>query len=387
MRFGDEQLQAGLSSGGGLPSEWYVDETIFELEIERIFERSWQCIGLCEQVARPRDYLTGMVGRVPVVVLRDEQSVLRAFVNVCLHRCSVIAHGAGNRGLLQCPYHGWTYNLDGQLIAAPRSRREAVFDCADFHLEEVRVESFGPLVFVNVGPAARCLEAHLDGLEARMADDGLSFDGLVHAGHWESEAAANWKVLVENFNECYHCPGAHPGFSRLLAVDPDRYVLESSQWTSRAIAPLREYAGGGVDKYPYDPSGEIRRGQFALIWPSFTLSQTPGPRRVVAYWFLPVSPERTRMVCETFLDPGMSPQQVAEMNEFSVQVAAEDQRLVESVQCGLRSGRVPRAHLMVDSERLVQHFDRLVLEALALRASDGSAGERVVGRSALETPE
>jgi phenylpropionate dioxygenase-like ring-hydroxylating dioxygenase large terminal subunit len=93
------------------------------------------------------------------------------------------------------------------------------------------------------------------------------------------------------------------------------------------------------------------------------------------------------MVCETFLDPGMSPQQVAEMNEFSVQVAAEDQRLVESVQCGLRSGRVPRAHLMVDSERLVQHFDRLVLEALALRASDGSAGERVVGRSALETPE
>ena len=364
MKLDEKKLEASIDAGLGLPAEWYVSDEIFELETELIFERSWQCVGLASDLSHPGDYITATIGRVPVVVLRDAGGSLRGYVNVCLHRCSVIAVGSGNSSRLQCPYHAWTYDLDGRLVSAPRSDREESFDCSDFRLADVRVECLGPLVFANLDTDTISLEEQLDGLEARVAADGMVFDGLEHVRHWESEAAANWKVLVENFNECYHCPNAHPSFSRLLSVNPDQYVLETSRWTSRAVTPLRKYPEGAAPKYPYDPTGENDKGQFALFWPTFTLNQSPGPRRIVAFWFVPVAPDLTRLVSETFVDPTASAEQIELMAKFSSSVAEEDRHLVESVQRGMRSGRVPRPRLMVDSERLVQHFDQLVVQAL-----------------------
>ncbi len=349
-----------------IPCEWYFDQRVLELEQERIFERSWQCVGVLGALERPGDYVTGTVGRVPIVVVRDEQGALRAYVNVCLHRCSVIAQGSGNCRKLQCPYHAWTYDLDGRLVAAPRFNREHDFDFADFRLEEVRVQCLGPLVMVNLDPSAPSLQDQLEGLLGRMAKDGLALDELEHAGHWESEQAANWKVLVENFNECYHCPTAHQQFSQLLAVDPEHYLIETARWTSRAVVPLRPNGAQAVAGYP---EGENDKGQYALLWPAFTLSQSPGPRRVVACWFEPITPDRTLMVCETFVDPNMTSDEIDVLDRFSERVAAEDQQLVESVQRGLRSGRVPHAHLMRGSEGLVDHFDQLVLDALSDRLS------------------
>lgn len=348
------------SPTAALPCEWYVEQRVLEAEFERIFERSWQCVGLIDQLSAPGDYITGQVGRIPVVVVRDAQQRLRGFVNVCLHRCSIIASGCGNATRLQCPYHAWTYGLDGRLIAAPRFKYEPGFQFADFRLAEIQVDRLGPLVMVNPDVHAQSLGEQLDGLEQRMREDGLSFDGMVHAGHWESEQAANWKVLVENFNECYHCPVAHPQFSQLLAVDPEHYRLETARWTSRAVVPLRS----GVESIDGYPDGENSKGQYALLWPAFTVSQSPGPRRVVACWFEPIDPGRTRMVCETFVDPAITADEIEVLNQFSTQVALEDQALVESVQRGMQSRQVARPHLMVATEELVVHFDRLVAEAL-----------------------
>jgi carnitine monooxygenase subunit len=344
-----------------LPCDWYVEAHVLEAELERIFERTWQCIGLVDQLAAPGDYITGQVGRIPIVVVRDEQLRLRGFVNVCLHRCSIIASGCGNATRLQCPYHAWTYGLDGRLIAAPRFKNEPGFDFADFQLPKIQVDRLGPFLMVNADPDAPSLHEQLGGLEERMRADGLSFEGMIHAGHWESEQAANWKVLVENFNECYHCPVAHPQFSQLLAVDPDHYRLETARWTSRAVVPLRPHGVELIDGYP---QGENSNGQYALLWPAFTLSQSPGPRRVVACWFEPIDPGRTRTVCETFVDPATPAEEIETLDRFSTQVALEDQALVESVQRGMRSRQVARPHLMASTEELVMHFDRLVAEAL-----------------------
>lgn len=349
------------SSAAALPSEWYTDPSVFHRELELIFERSWQCIGIADALSAPGDHITGQVGRVPVVVVRDEAGRLRAFVNVCLHRCSVIVEGAGNSRTLQCPYHAWAYDLDGRLIAAPRFKDEPGFELSDFRLEEVGITCLGPFVMVNLDRSAPPLTEVLDGLEERMAADGMRFDGLVHVGHWESEQASNWKVLVENFNECYHCPVAHPQFSALLAVDPDHYALESTRWTSRAVVPMRP---GGREAVGGFPDGGNHVGQYALIWPAFTLNQNPGPRRAVACWFEPLAPGRTRVVCETYADPAADPKEIEALDAFSTRVALEDQVLVESVQRGLSSGRVSRGRLMLGSERLVAHFDGLVAEAL-----------------------
>ena len=295
------------------------------------------------------------------MVVRDLDDQLRGFVNVCLHRCSVIASGSGNLTKLQCPYHAWTYGLDGRLIAAPRFKSEPGFDFADFRLAELQVDRLGPFVMVNADPAAPSLHEQLDGLEERMREDGLNFDGLMHAGHWENEQEANWKILVENYNECYHCPVAHPQFSQLLAVDPDHYRLETARWTSRAITPLRPGGAQTIDGYP---DGENSAGQYALLWPAFTLSQSPGPRRVVACWFEPINAHRTRMVCETFVDPTIPPEGIEVLDRFSTQVTNEDQALVEAVQRGMQSRRVASPYLMTSNEKLVVHFDRLVAEAL-----------------------
>jgi phenylpropionate dioxygenase-like ring-hydroxylating dioxygenase large terminal subunit len=355
------RIDEGPPSGAALPSHWYVDDGILERELELIFERSWQCVGMAHQLVRPGDFVTGQVGRIPIVVIRDERGALRGYVNVCLHRCSVIAHGSGNADRLRCPYHAWTYDLDGQLITAPRFNLQPDFDFSAFRLAEVQVDRLGPFVMVNTDPSAPSLAEQLDGLEERMERDGLRFVDMVHAGHWESEQEANWKVLVENFNECYHCPVAHPGFSRLLAVDPEHYRSETSRWTSRSVVPLRARGTAPIDGYP---EGENDKGQYALLWPNFTLSQSPGPRRVVACWFEPITASRTRMVCETFVDPNVSAEDIAALDRFSTQVATEDQMLVEAVQRGMRSGRVPRGYLMAETEQLVIHFDRLVARAL-----------------------
>ncbi len=361
----DLDVRQSLESGGTLPAEWYTDGDVFRLELERIFERTWQCIGAADTLREPGDFVTGTVGRVPVVVVRNKDGILRGFVNVCRHRCSeVVLEPTGHRNVLQCHYHAWTYDLDGRLISAPRSDREDGFDPADYCLHSVQVDALGPFVFVNLDPAAPSLSHYLGDLEERMAADGLTFDGLVYQGHWEQEVAANWKIVVENFDECYHCPVAHPSFSRVMEVGPEDYRLEWDAWTSRAVTPLRTYSDGSSGHYPYDVDGPVTKGQFAFLWPGFTLNQSPGSRAVVAFFFVPVSPERTLLITETYNDPSTPPEVVEARTNFGRQVFNEDTVLVESVQRGLRSGRVRQGRLLLDSERLIQHFQLLVLSAL-----------------------
>jgi phenylpropionate dioxygenase-like ring-hydroxylating dioxygenase large terminal subunit len=355
-----------MSDYPALPSSWYTDPRIFGLERERIFERTWQCVGVADQLGAPGDFLSATVGRVPVVILRGTDGELRGFVNVCRHRCAEVVSGTGNRQVLQCPYHAWTYDLDGRLVSAPRSGPEPFYETEDVRLEPVSVATLGPFVFANLDRAATSLEDQLEGLEERMRKDGLDFTGLVYAGHDEAEIQANWKVLVENFNECYHCATAHPAFSRVVEVSETGYHLEHGTWTSRAVTELRRSRTGGERSYPYEVDGENDRGQFALLWPTFTLSQTPGMRRVVSMYIVPLSPNRTRTVCDTYVDPGMSAERIEQAAAFSSQVAKEDEALVESVQRGLESGRVRQGRLMLPSEQLVWHFQQLVRQAIGL---------------------
>jgi phenylpropionate dioxygenase-like ring-hydroxylating dioxygenase large terminal subunit len=360
-----DQLSADLESGWTLPSTWYHDKHIFELERHRIFERSWQYIGRTEALMSPGDYVTATVGEVPIVAVRNERNELAGFVNVCCHRLAEVVQGSGHRGVLQCHYHAWTYDLDGRLVSAPRSEREACFELANFCLQPVRVESFGPFVFANVCEEGPSLAEQLGDLPERMSRDGLNFDELVPVERTEWEVAANWKVVVENFDECYHCAVAHPSFTRLMEVDPENYQLEDDAWWSRATTPLRVWPEGSKVRLAYDASGPVRGGQFAFLWPNFTLVQNPGQPNAMAFYFRPEGPERTVVVSEYFFGRDVAPELVRDVVDFNLLVGAEDQRLVESVQRGLRCDRVPQGRLMLDSEHLIQHFQRLVHRALS----------------------
>jgi len=317
-------------------------------EDEAIFRRSWQYVGVLGE----QNVVPGWAGRAPVVVVRAEDGRERAFINVCRHRGSVVVEEAGSRKSLQCPYHAWTYDLEGTLRAAPRSDREDV-DLSDVALEPVRLEGWGPFRFVNLDGGAPSLEAVLGDVPERVAEvmdvDDLAFH---HRSDWEVEA--NWKIACENFLECYHCPVAHPGFSGVVDVSPDNYALETGEWHWSQFGQLRSRG-----------DAELPVGQFHFIWPNTGINIFPGQKNLSIGPMLPLSPDRTRRILDYFFAPDASEEWIAELTEFDDEVGREDRRLVELVQRGAGSGAIAEGRLLPESERLVAGFQARVREALA----------------------
>jgi choline monooxygenase len=356
-------LRAELELGLTLPASWYSDPEIARLEQEQIFRRAWQYAGVLEQAAEPGAFFTCWAGETPVLVVRDRDGQLGAFVNVCRHRGHLVADGCGRRETLQCPYHAWTYNLDGSLRKAPRSEREPGFDASDWSLLPVLVDTWGPLVFVNPDLEAAPLAETLGELPRELAARGLDLAAFDYKGRSrELLIKANWKIIVENFLECYHCPVAHQSFSRLLDVDPDAYQLTAARWSSSQYAPVRSGNGRGL---PYDPTGEITSSQFHFIWPNWTLNTLPGPPHVRVLVFRPLDAHRTATFVDGFWAPGTPDAVIEDITAFGAVVGTEDVELVESVHRGLRSGAIERGRLLLTSEHLIQHFQLLVHDALS----------------------
>jgi choline monooxygenase len=296
-----------------------------------------------EWVAEPGERFPCRAGAAPVVVVRDRRGTLRAFLNVCRHRGSVIVKERGRRETLQCPYHAWTYGLDGALRSAPRAEREERFEPGELGLRPVLVDTWGPFVFVNADPDAPPLADSLGALPTLIDPDALVFRERV-----EAELAANWKVAVENFLECYHCPVAHKGFSALVDVDPDAYRLEV---VDSVLSQFGERRGEG--------DGD-RACQFHLIWPALKVIVYPGPANLSLGPVWPLGPERTAGFLDYFFGPDVAPETARELIEFDDQVGREDRELVESVQQGLRSGLIEHGRLLLDSELLLDAFQQRV---------------------------
>jgi phenylpropionate dioxygenase-like ring-hydroxylating dioxygenase large terminal subunit len=353
-------LERPLEEGWTLPASWYSEPAVLQLERERIFTAEWQYAGPAELVAERGSYLASVAGHIPVVVTRADDGELRAFVNVCRHRGHVVAQGAGCRATLQCPYHAWTYDLDGSLRRAPRSEREPGFDGSSLSLLPVAVETWGPFVFVNPDREASPLLDVLGRLPETVARTGLDLDGLRFHSHGDREQPMNWKVALENYLECYHCPVAHPGFSAVIDVDPDAYRLSVDGVVSSQFGALRAE--------PTD--GDVREPQYHFLWPNTTINISPGPQNLSIERWVPIEPRRTVEETDFFFGPDVPEERIEESIAFGTQVATEDVALVESVQRGLDSRVVPQGRLMRESEQLVAAFQRRVHDALLGAPSD-----------------
>jgi phenylpropionate dioxygenase-like ring-hydroxylating dioxygenase large terminal subunit len=327
-----------------LPWSWYTDPEVLSLERERIFRGAWQYSGHVGQLSEPGAYFTFQAGPVPIVVVRDGDGAMNAFVNVCRHRGAVVARQpTGRRRSLQCHYHAWTYGLDGRLRAAPGT---GGLDLDDVALPRVAVGLWGPFVFVSPDPEAGPLADALGELPAIVEGGGLGLDRLHPRRRASYEIEANWKLVVDNYLECYHCPVAHPGFSK--AFDVDDYTIS-------------EYPTFSVQRTPGREEGE---GLYALLWPNFALNVYPGPGNVSLNLFLPLAADRTLALYEYFLADEVSETEADEFVAFVDQVQREDTELCESVQRGLRSGRLERGLLVPGREDGVRHFQRLVAASL-----------------------
>jgi phenylpropionate dioxygenase-like ring-hydroxylating dioxygenase large terminal subunit len=360
-----QELRDALAGGATLPASWYSDAAVLRREQDAIFRRTWQYAGRLDQVAEPGDWFTTFAGTIPVVVTRDQSGSLNAFVNVCRHRGHIVATGAGHRESLQCPYHAWTYGLDGVLRKAPRSEREPDFDAEAFSLLPVQIESWGPLIFVNPDRDAPALVDALGALPGHVEASGLDLERVRFRERREWEISADWKVAVENYLECYHCPVAHPGFSKVIDVDPDAYLLSCEGLVSSQFGTPRDRALTGDGASPYDARGEIAQAQYHLLWPNTTINVEAGPGNISVDATRPNGPGRSVGATDYFFYEEVSDETAEAMMAFANQVGIEDAGLVESVQRGLDTGMVPQGRLLLSSEHLIQRFQRLVFEALA----------------------
>src|SRR6266568_4487134 len=206
-----------------LPGRYYYDPAIYELEQERIFSQMWVCVGRAEAIAGPGVYQTVNVGQENIIVVRNRDGVLRAFLNVCRHRGSRLCTEITGqlKGSIQCRYHAWTYGLDGRLIGAPNILHDEHFDRESFGLMSVALAVWQGLIWLNLADDPEPIEAQLDTAIAERFGDLAAFArygvGELRVGKTiVYDVQANWKLMLENYMECYHCGPMHPELCDLL---------------------------------------------------------------------------------------------------------------------------------------------------------------------------
>jgi choline monooxygenase len=345
-----------------IPWSWYSDPAILGVELERIFHRSWQYAGPLGELPGPGSYFASETGPVPIVVTLDGDGVLRAFVNVCRHRGAVVATGAAKRGTLQCPYHAWTYGLDGRLRAAPRGDEDPALDVGCMGLVPVSVGTWGPFVFTNPDPEASPLSEALQDLPEVVAAHGLDVDALRFNRRVRYSLRANWKIALENFLECYHCPVNHPGLVEV--IDERRLELRASGLRTSQFAPVHPRSLDG--RGPIDAHGEIDSGQNHLWFPTLKFNVLPGHPNLSIGPLWPTSP----VTCEAYLDywfgDSADQQWIDDVFEFDTKVGAEDTALVEGAQRGTTAGMIDRGWVLGGAETLIGHFQDYVRDRLGM---------------------
>lgn len=363
-------LSATLARGETLPSSWYTDPGIAERELQQIFRRTWSYIGPLNELRNVGDYVTGMVGGIPVVVIRNAEG-LAGLVNVCRHRRHEVMKGRGNAKVMQCGYHAWTYDLTGCLKGAPRTAAEPGFRLEDYPLLPLAVDTLGPWVFVNVDREAEPLARQYGPVLDLIARSGIDLDGLELHSRVDWESHSNWKTMLENYLECYHCAVAHPGFSAAIDVLPENYDLGIHGWFLSQVGHVRQSALEGRSQARiYDARGEVAQAQYHVLFPNMTININPGfPNLSIDVW-RPNGPDGCTGFSEQYFAPGVTREFAEELIAFNRQVGTEDDDLTDSVQRGLRAGIPERGRFLVGAEHLVGHFQRLVAAAVTGTASD-----------------
>jgi glycine betaine catabolism A len=350
-----------------LPARYYTDPDLFRRELETIFCQMWFCAGRSEQIPGAGDYFLCEVAGESVIVTRERSEEIRAFYNVCRHRGTRICREERGTfsGRIQCPYHGWTYGLDGKLLGAPHMG-ETGFQREEYPLHSVRAEVWDGHIFLNLAPAAEPLTTQLSDLPEKFRAWGMhelrSFKKCAY------DVNANWKLVISNYNECLHCPILHTTLSRV-----------SDSMSGHNDKPQPTYIGGSMEfrgtAQTMTSDGQRRRDYlpglseeqrkvvlYYTVYPNMLLSLHPDYVMVHRLW--PLAADRTEVICEWFFHPKEMAKPDFE-GEDAVQfwdiTNREDWAISELSQKGISSrAYVPGPYSV--REGLPLAFDRMILE-------------------------
>jgi len=365
-------VRASVPSGArALDARWYLSADHFEAERERIFGRHWICIGRAEQIAGTGDFFTYEIAGESLILTRDGAGRIHAFFNVCRHRGTRICTEAVGtfKGSMQCPYHAWTYGLDGALLAARNMDSIEGFDRADYPLRQAAVETFEGFVFVNLAAYPEPFETAFAPLFGRFATWTIA--DLRSARRIRYELACNWKLVFQNYSECYHCQLIHPQLDRLSPSDSGFNDLTDGAFLG-GYSTLRSPGAsltttGRLHRKPIGSvSGEeLGRVYYYTIFPSLLLSLHPD--YVMVHYVRPKSAGRTEIDCEWLFSPAemvADDFDPADAVEFWDLTNRQDWRINELTQAGIAS-RAYTPGPYAQQEGLLHAFDRHYLRLMA----------------------
>ena len=350
-----------------LPARYYTDAAVFQRELDGLFGKMWFYAGRSEEAAKPGQYFIREINGDNIVVTRNETGTVRAFHNTCRHRGTRICTEATGQlsGSLQCPYHAWTYDLDGRLIGAPHMDEVPHFKKADYPLQQVLADEWDGHIFLNLDAGADPLAAQLGPLVEKFRD--WRMQDLRRGHRIVYDVKANWKLIIQNYNECLHCPNLHPALNKL------------SHYLSGENEPLRStYMGGlmdlrpGVETLSMDgtcprailpglSAQDARRVYYYCIFPNMMLSLHPDYMLTHTLW--PIAPDRTINVCEWHFQPSELARpgfDASDCVEFWDMTNRQDWQVCELSQAGISS----RAYLpgpYSNREDLLYAFDRFIV--------------------------
>jgi len=346
---------AALPDAHTIPAAWYTDPRIAQLELQNVFSRAWQAVGRTEQVEKPGQYVTASVAGEPVVAVRGSDGKLRAFYNVCRHHAmTVMNEPCGHAQHMRCPYHGWTYNLEGELRGMTEFEGVCNFDRAQNGLVPIRVETWENFVFVNLDPHAASLPEFLGAL-VDLAKP-LGFGGLQFVERRSYTLNCNWKVYVDNFLDGgYHVPHMHKGLNSVL--DYTNYTIENVDRCCVQSSPV------AVDKSSEASAAATRKGDRAYYfwqYPNFMLNWYEG--YLDTNLVLPLGVDRCEVIFDFYFGDTRESQMpyIRESMGVSERVQQEDIIICDGVQRGLSSRAYQAGRLSVRREAGEHLFHRLL---------------------------
>lgn len=332
-----------LNEATALQPTYYVDESCYQFEVKNIIGPNWQCIAPASSVSDVGDVISREIAGVPILVVRSSSSELKGFYNICLHRAGPVAT-CDQKGLkrLRCGYHGWAYDLNGNLKLAPEMKQAAGFDASEQRLNPIDVTEWGGMIFARIGEG-RSFDSVYSSIDKILPTGGL--DGLNHHATQLYDVKCNWKVYIDNFLEGYHLPFVHPSLTQ--AVDYAEYVTELGEWWSLQRTPV------GQDTGAYG-AGE---GLYFFVYPNVMLNIMPG--RLQSNRVVPTGIDSCKVEFD-FYYADDSESRAEEDLAFSAQVQEEDRTICEHVQKGLTSGVYSPGRLSPKRESGVWHFQNLL---------------------------
>ncbi|HWK47700.1 MAG TPA: aromatic ring-hydroxylating dioxygenase subunit alpha [Stellaceae bacterium] len=373
-RYVTEDVEARLfrptGEAVGLPGSLYTDPAFFGVERELTFGRSWVCAGIVDDLPNPGDLVPIDIAGIPILLARAADGTIRAFHNICRHRGVKLVSEPTRRNLVVCPYHAWSYTLDGKLLKTPNycgpdAHTHDGFDAADRGLLPIRCELWHRLIFINLDAAAPSLMEDLTPLLRRWS--AYDFSRLRHGGSLRFELKANWKLVIENFVERYHLPFVHPLLNSVSSVKHTLHIVDSDRFVgvgSRNFDPPPVTPDHQLPTFPGLTAEQLKKAEYVELFPNVMLGCHYN--HFYAFILQPVGVDRTIERFEFFFigDEAMTPELAParkQMVDLVDLVNGEDIDIVQRLHEGCASPAMAGCVFSPVMEDTTHQFQKMVV--------------------------